>query len=321
MTGAAAAQRFSRAMATLLVAFLICFFLLHAMPGDPADRLNSPAVPAEQAERNRRALGLDRPLGTQLLRTIGSYANGDLGVSFTRKRPVETVLADALPSTVLLGSTALLLAYGLGLPLAVLLVALPARWRRIADRGMLALAVMPRFWLGVMLIFVLHGLAGWFPASHTGPPGGGDWVDRLHHLVLPTLALGLPAACIVGRLQLAVMEGVLDSPHVRSARAAGGGGLRLFTQHVLRPCLGPAIALFALDLPVLVSGAIVVEMIFAWPGVGRLTAEAVLSADYPLALAASALSVTVVLLGRFAAEALARALDPRQAAVVEEGRK
>jgi peptide/nickel transport system permease protein len=122
------------------------------MPGDPADRLDSPAVPAEQAERNRRALGLDRPVGVQLLRRLASYASGDLGVSFTRKRPVDSVLVDALPSTALLGSAALLLAYGIGLPLALLLVALPARWRRRADRGLLALAVTPRFWLGVMLI-------------------------------------------------------------------------------------------------------------------------------------------------------------------------
>jgi peptide/nickel transport system permease protein len=289
------------------------------MPGDPADRLDSPAVPAEQAERNRRALGLDRPVGVQLLRRLASYASGDLGVSFTRKRPVDSVLVDALPSTALLGSAALLLAYGIGLPLALLLVALPARWRRRADRGLLALAVTPRFWLGVMLIFLLHGLAGWFPASHAGPPGGGGWIDRLRHLVLPALALGLPAACVVGRYQLAVMERVLDDPHVRSARAAGAGGVRLFGQHVLRPSLGPAIALFVLDLPVLVSGAIVVEVIFAWPGVGRLTAEAVLASDYPLALAAAMLAAVVVVGGRFLAEALAHAMHPRQAASLEEG--
>ena len=308
------ARRTARAAATLLSVFLVSFFLLQAMPGDPADRLDSPAVPAEQAERNRRALGLDRPVLAQLVITLGSYARGELGVSMTRKRPVADVLFEALPSTMLLGSVALLLAYGAGLPLALLLVTLPPRWRRPVDRGLLAFAVVPRFWLGVMLVFLLHSLAGWFPATHAISPGGGGWSDRIRHLVLPALTLGLPAAFVVCRYQLAVMERVLNDLHVRSARAIGGGGLRLLAQHVLRPSLSPAVALFAVDLPVIVSGAIVVEVIFAWPGVGRLTADAVLGADYPLALAAALLSATVVLLGRLLAEGLAHVIDPRQAA-------
>jgi len=320
LMGAAIARQALRAAATLLVALLVCFFLLHAMPGDPADRLDSPAVPVEQAERNRRALGLDRPLGIQLVRTLASYAEGDLGVSFTRKRPVTRVLGDALPWTLMLGSAALLITYGLGLPLALLLVALPSRWRRLAERVLFGLAVVPRFWLGVMLIFVLHDLAGWFPASHTSAPGGGDWTDVLRHLVLPALALGLPGACIVARYQLGVMQHVLEEDHVRAARAGGAGGLRLFGHHVLRPSLGPAIALFGIDLPIIVSGAIVVEMVFAWPGVGRLTAEAVLGADYPLALGAAMLAATVVVIGRFVAQTLAHSVHPRQAAALREGR-
>ena len=315
----AVARRALRAATTLLIAFLVCFFLLQAMPGDPADRLDSPTVPAEQAERNRRALGLDRPVGAQLVRTLASYMQGELGASFTRQRPVAAVLAEALPATLLLGSAALVLAYGLGLTLAVLLVALPHRWRRIADRSLLGFAVMPRFWLGVMLILLLHGLAGWFPASHAAPPGGGGWSDRLLHLVLPALTLGFPAACVVGRYQLAVMERLIDNPHVRAARAAGAAGARLLLQHVLRPSLGPAVALFAIDLPVIVSGAIVVEVIFAWPGVGRLTADAVLGSDYPLALAAALLSVTVVLIGRLSAEAVSGLIHPRVAAARIEG--
>jgi len=306
-------RRLLRAAATLLAAFLICFLLLHALPGDPLDRLDSPTVPPEQAERNRRALGLDRPAPVQLVRTIGSYARGDLGVSFAHKRPVDDVLIDALPASILLGTTALLLAYGLGLPAAVMLVGLPERRRRFLDRLLVAMTVVPRFWLALMLIFLLHDLAGWFPASHAFSPGGGSWIDHLQHLVLPSLALALPAAFVVCRYQLAVMTRVLNDPHVRSARAAGAGGLRLLRQHVLRPSLGPAIALFALDLPVIVSGAIVVEVIFAWPGVGRLTAEAVLGSDYPLALAAAMLSVVVVLIGRLGAELLVRKVNPQQA--------
>lgn len=307
----AVARRLLRAAATLLVAFLVCFFLLQALPGDPTERLDSPSVPAAQAERNRRALGLDRPPVARLVRTLSSYLAGDLGVSFARKRPVAEVLAAALPPTLLLGATALALAYGAGSSVAIALVALPRRRRRALDRLLLAFAVVPRFLLGVMLILVLHGIAGWFPASHATSPGGGGPGDRLWHLVLPALALGLPAACVVARFQLAVMERTLDASHVRAARAGGAGGLRLLTRHVLQPSLGPTVALAGVDLPLVVSGAIVVETVFAWPGVGRLTAEAVLLSDYPLALAAALLSVTFVIVGRLAAQALAARLDPR----------
>jgi len=317
---AAFGRRLWRAAATLGVVFVVCFLLLQALPGDPADRLDSPTIPAEQAERNRRALGLDEPLAARLATTVASYARGDLGVSRSFKRPVLDVLAQALPFSVLLGFAALCLAYGLGLPLALLLVSAPSRWRDAADRLLLVVSVVPRFWLGVMLIFLLHGLAGWFPPSHAFSPGGGDTWDRLRHLVLPALALGIPAICVVARYQLAVMEQVLATPHVRAARAAGAAGPRLMLNQVLRPSLGPAVALFAIDLPVIVSGAIVVEVVFAWPGIGRITAESVLGSDYPLALAAALMSATALIAGRFLAESLVPIVSPRQAAAARESR-
>jgi len=308
----AALWRGARALATLAVAFLACFLLLHAIPGDPADRLDSPSIPAEQAERNRRALGLDRPPVEQFVRTVASYARGDLGVSTSRMRPVSNVLAESLPYTALLGAATLALAYGVGLPLALLLVFSAPRARRTLDALSLGLAVIPRFWLGVLLVLLFHGVGGWFPASHAFSPGGGDWVDRLHHLVLPAITLGLPAIAVVMRYQMAVMDQVARSPHVRAARAAGGSGPSMLWNHVARPSLGPALSLFVLDLPVLASGAIVVEVIFAWPGLGRLTAEAVLGADYPLALAAALLSTTLVIAGRLVMELVTRLTNPAQ---------
>ena len=291
--------RLLRTGATLALVFVVCFLLLHALPGDPTDRLDAPGVPAEQAERTRRALGLDRPLPEQFVRTLVSWARGDLGVSTTRGRPVADVLAEALPYTAALGVGVLLLAYGTGLPLALALVVLPERRRRRVDRVLLLLGIVPRFWLAVLLVLLLHSLAGWLPASHAFSPGGGGVLDRLRHLVLPALSLGLPAACVVARYLLSVMERVREAPHVRAARAAGSAGTRLLVRSVLLPSAGTAVALFALDLPVLVSGGIVIETIFAWPGVGRLTAQAVLAG-------------AVVLLGRHGAEAATRRLDPRQ---------
>ncbi|MCP3982132.1 MAG: ABC transporter permease [bacterium] len=305
-------QRVAQAAATLVAAFLICFFLLHAMPGDPLDRLDSPLVPAQQAERNRQALGLDRPLAEQLTRTIGSYARGDLGVSIIHRRSVARVLAEALPYTALLGCAALGLAYGTGIPLALLLMTLSGAWRRRLDPLLLSGAIVPRFWFAVLLLLLLHGVAGWLPASHAFPAGGGGAIDLLRHLILPALSLGVPASLVVCRYEMSQMEDALEQPHVRTAMARGQGGLALLGGHVLRPAIGPAVALFGLDLPALVSGAIVVEVVFSWPGLGRITAESVLESDYPLALAATLLNALVVIVGRFVASWLSRVADPRQ---------
>lgn len=300
-----------RALATLLVSFVVCFLLLHAMPGDPLDRLESPDVPPEQAERNRRALGLDRSLPEQFARTAASYARGELGVSSLRRRPVARVISEALPYTALLGAATLVLGYGLGLPLSLGLIALGDRSRRMLDQALLVLSIVPRFWLGLMLLLLLHDVAGWFPGSHAFSPGGDGTADLLSHLVLPALALGLPAASTVARYELTELRRTLDQPHVRTARARGTGRARLLSRHVLRPSLAPAITIFGLDLPVIASGAIVIEVVFAWPGLGRLTAQSVLESDYPLALGATLMSATLVVLGRTLAEGLARWADPR----------
>ncbi len=312
-TIAGAARRLLAPGLTLLWVFALCFALLHAMPGDPADRIDAPGVPPDQAERNRRALGLDEPIPLQFVRTVASYARGDLGVSSARRRPVATVLAEALPFTAGLGAAALALAYGAGIGLAMVLVRLTPRPRRTADRAMLVASAVPRFWLAVMIVLLLHGVMGWFPASHAFSPGGGGPADLLRHLALPAISLGLPAAFVVARYWLAAMERELVSPHVRAARAAGASGGRLIVRHVLRPSAGTAAALFGLDVPVLVSGAVVIEVVFAWPGLGRLTVEAVLGADYPLALALALLAASAVLAGRGIGQGLARALDPRRA--------
>jgi len=311
MVPGAVVARLARAAVTLACAFVACFLLLHAMPGDPLDRLDSVAAPAAQLERTRRALGLDRPLGGQLAQTLLSYASGDLGLSFHHRRPVAEILGRALPATALLGASALACGYGLGVPLAMVLLGLRPGLRRMLDRLLMWIAVAPRFWFGLLLVLALHRLAGWFPASHAGPPGGGTWTDTARHLVLPGLTLGLPAACLVARFQLAVLSRALNEPHVRAARARGAHGWKLLLHHVLRPSLGPVIALLGIDLPVLASGAIVVELLFAWPGIGRLTVEAVLGADYPLALGTAVLSCAVVLLGRLLAETLEWLVDPR----------
>lgn len=306
-------SRAAHAAASLGVAFVLAFALLNAMPGDPRDRLEGAAVPAEQSERTRRALGLDAPPLERLVRTAASWLRGDLGVSFSRHRPVAAILGEALPPTLLLGGAALVLAYGLGLIGAAAVAGLPARLRRRLEAAILAAAVAPRFWLATMLALAAGASGGLLPSSHAGPPGSPSLAQALRHVLLPALALALPAAAVIARTALATMRREVESPHVRRARAGGGAGVGFWLRHVLRPAAAPVIGLAALDVPVLVSGAIVVETAFSWPGLGRVASEAVLAADYPLALACCAACAAAVVGARFGGEALARRLDPRLA--------
>jgi len=311
LSGHAVARRLLRAAVTLVVVFALTFLLLHALGADPAERLDDPAVPAEQAARTRAALGLDRPLGAQFLATLGAYARGELGVSILHRRPVRDVLADALPGSFLLGVAALLVAYALGPLAATGCALLPPRRRRLADELLLAAATVPRFWLGVMLVLVFHTWAGWLPASHATGPGAAARFD-LMHLVLPALALALPAAAVVARVQSAAMDDPEAAPRLALARAAGVPAPLILWRHRVRPALAPVAALAALDLPLLVSGAVVVESVFAWPGVGRVAAEAVMGGDYPLALAATMLAATTVVFGGVLLDATLLRLDPRR---------
>jgi ABC-type dipeptide/oligopeptide/nickel transport system permease component len=187
---------------------------------------------------------------------------------------------------------------------------LSARGRRRADALLLAVATLPRFWLGVMLVLVFHTWAGWLPASHAAAPGAAARFD-LAHLVLPALALALPAAAAIARVQRAAMDDPEAAPRLALARAAGVPAGRVLWRHRVRPALAPVAALAALDLPLLLSGAVVVESVFAWPGAGRMAADAVMGGDYPLALAATMLAAASVVLGGIVLDAVLARLDPR----------
>ncbi len=306
------AARALRAALTLALVFAAAFALVRALPGDPAERLDDPAIPAAQAARTRAALGLDRPPAEQFLRTARAYLALDPGVSFAHRRPVRDVIGDALPASATLGAAALAIAYAGGWLLALLLLALPPRARAAGEALLAVAATVPRFWLGVVLIALFHDALGWLPASHLARPGEAGALPAPAHLVLPALTLALPALALIARTQLAVLAGAPAGARARAARALGIGEPRVLARAIVRPALAPLVALFGLDLAVVVSGAVVVETVFAWPGLGRLAAGALLGADYPLALACVVLAGTGVIAGGLAADALAAWLDPRR---------
>lgn len=298
----------------------LVFVLMETTPGDAADLiLGDRPVPPEVRERIERAYGLDRPPLERYTRWLGSVAlRGELGWSTSRSRPVATLLWDHLPPTILLAGTALVLHLIAGIALGIASALRRGGWTdRLLTLGGLTLYAMPTFWLGLMAILALSYLVPLFPASSMSSVGAEAWswprrtLDVAWHLVLPAAVLGLASAAAMTRFVRAGLLESLGEEFVRAARARGVGGRRVVLVHALRNSLGPVVTLVGLSLPVLVSGSLVVEVVFAWPGMGRLTYDAILAKDLPVVMATTTIAALWVILGNLAADVALAALDPR----------
>jgi peptide/nickel transport system permease protein len=267
----------------------------------------------------RRQFGLDRSLPEQYARYLGQLVRGNLGVSFTQRRPVADAIATAVPNTLLLATAALVLDFALGILLGVVQAARAGRSSDVALTTVtLLVGAMPVFWVGLMLLLVFGETLRWLPLGgavdpvlHDALPWAGRVADRLRHLVLPAATLGLVGAGWTARFQRAAVLEALGQDWVRTARAKGAGEPRVLRRHALRPALLPTVTLFGLSFPFLLTGAVLVETVFAWPGMGRLAADAVGTRDYPLVTATAIVATAMVVLGSLIADALAAAVDPR----------
>jgi len=312
-------RRVAAAIGIVFAVVTLTFVLIHLAPGTPflpgAERPFDPAVAESLAVR----FGLDRPLPVQYARYLGAVATGNLGVSFSQRRPVAEALADALPNTLILTGTALAVDFALGLALGLFLA---ARARRLADAALgnltLFLHSVPTFWLGLLLLLVFGQWLRWFPVGGVTDPvlypslsWFGKLGDRLWHLTLPALTLGLVGAAGTARFQRAAVLEVIGQDFVRTARAKGVGEARVLLVHVLRNALLPVITLLGLAFPFLLTGAVLIETIFAWPGMGRLAAEAIFRRDYPLVTAAALVASAMVVTGSLVADVLYAVADPR----------
>lgn len=294
------------------------FFLLRLLPGEPGAIYEDPRVPAEQRTRIRELYGLDRPLGEQYVRWLGGVVRGEWGYSLTQHRPVGRILGEAVPKTLLLSTAAL----GVELVLGLLLgLAAAARAGSAVDRAIrvvsLALWSLPTFWFGLMLLALFAVIWPLFPPGSfrsVAPASPGSLygaVDILWHLALPAAAIGIPAAAATARFVRATVLEQLATPFAQSARARGLGRVRVLWNHALRPGLAPIAQLVGLSLAALLSGTLAIEVVFALPGVGRTTFDALVARDYPLLLAGTALSAAFVVAGSFLAEAAQAWFDPR----------
>lgn len=310
-----------RLLASLAVVFgvvMLTFFLLHAAPGDPVELMLGPTATAEQLAAQRQALGLDKALPVQFVGWIARFARGDWGTSIAKGRPVRAVLGTAWPPTVRLVALSLLLSYLLGIVVGAVQAARSAsRLDTVLSVVTVTLFAMPGYWLGLMLVLVFtywgrvlpaFGAAG-FDADYLT---GGAWVaDRLRHLALPLATLTLIGVGGAARFVRGAMLETLSQPFITTAHAKGLTPARVIGRHALRNALVPVVTLLGLSLPALFSGAVFVEAVFAWPGVGRVLVEAVQGRDYPVVMAATAVSAALVVAGNLLADVLAAWLDPR----------
>jgi peptide/nickel transport system permease protein len=295
----------------------LMFVLLRLAPGDPALLLVGPAATTEQVAAQRHALGLDRPLPEQYASWLGRFARGDWGTSIATGRPVRAMLAQAWPATVRLVGLSLIVSYLLGIAVGVVQAARGGALDTALSIASVTLFALPGYWLGLMLVMVFTYRLRWLPAF--GAAGfDADFLspaarvaDRLRHLTLPLATLTLVGVGGTARYVRGAMLDVAGAPYVTVARSKGLSERQVTLRHVLRNALIPVLTLLGLSLPTLFSGAVFIEAIFAWPGVGRILVEAVQARDYPVVMAATAVSAALVVLGNLLADALVTWADPR----------
>ncbi len=306
----------------LIIAFVAAatFALIHAAPGDPfSAALDSPSVPESVRAHLRAQYGLDRPIAEQFLSYGKQISRGNLGWSFSRDRPVAAVMGQAVPGTLLLMGTALALSFLFGISVALFQVARRgSRTDRAIDSLTLALASAPDFWFATLALLALSYWIPLFPVggaidavTHQYLPIGARIADRLRHLALPALTLALLHGAGIARFQKSALLDVLPSDFIRTARGKGAGERSVLIRHAFRNSLLTLITLGGLSLPALLTGAVFIEKVFSWPGMGLTMIGAIGARDYPLVIGCVILGSVLVVAGSLLADALYAAADPR----------
>jgi peptide/nickel transport system permease protein len=312
-------RRSLQAIPLLFVISIVVFLLIHQAPGGPlAVYLSNPNVRAEDIERLRRALGLDRPLWQQYWSWLIAFVQGDWGFSFSDGRPVSSRILERVPATLELVGASSLAAVVLTVAAGVGAASRRGRaFDRFASTTMTAGISLPPFWLGLVLQIVFAVRLGWLPSSGRSTPGVDaigaaiDVTDHVQHLILPMTVLAVVQAAAWSRYLRASMIDVLEQPFVLAARARGIPWRRVLFRHVLANAIGSVLAVVMVDAALLVSGAVVTESVFAWPGLGSLFTEALARRDYGVLMALLMLTSCAVVVFNVVADAVHAAIDPR----------
>lgn len=314
------ARRIAQGLVVVLLAVTIVFFLIHALPGDPfVASIEDPRASESVRATLRHNFGLDRPLGEQYFRYVWSVVHGDLGFSLSLHRPVSAALKSALPNTLLLMTVALAGGFLIGIAVAVAQV---RRHRKPADRILGGISnflfSVPDFLLAMLILagavaFIPHvAIGGTVDVTAYDSVGLVERMsDRIKHLFLPALTLSLLYFPIIARHQRAALLESMTSDYITTGRAKGVPESLLVSRHALRNSLLPVVTILGVAFPSLLTGAVFVEKVFAWPGMGRLIVDAIDSTDYQLVTGGVLLGSAFVVAGSIIADVLYRALDPR----------
>ena len=305
------ARRAAQAVPLLLVVSLLVFGILHLAPGGPlALYLDNPNVRPEDIERLRRRLGLDRPVAEQYASWLIGFLRGDWGYSYADGRPVTERIVERAPATLQLVGASIVVALLVAFPAGIL-----AATRRGVDRvtrlGAVAGISLPVFWFGLVMQLVFASALGWLPSSGRSGFGETGLGDRLAHLVLPALVLAAAHAAGWSRYLRGSMREALALPFTTAARARGVGERLIVMRHALRNALLPFVTVVLLDASLMVSGAVVTESVFAWPGIGSLFTESLARRDYTVLMAILMCGAAAVAVMNLVADVAVRWLDPR----------
>jgi peptide/nickel transport system permease protein len=309
---------------TLIGVSVLIFMLVRLMPGDPV----SMYVGAEQASEQqiaivKRDLGLDKPLPVQYLYYVRKLVQGDMGHSFGSKMPVRELIFERLPATAELGFTALVIALAIAIPIGVISAVRPYSWLdNVTMTGALMGISLPTFWVGLLLILLFALQLGVTPASGRGTPltealaglfagNTAAFMSMFTHLILPAVTLSTALMGLVTRLIRSSMLEVLHADYVRTARAKGLAERKVVFRHALRNALIPVVTVVGLQVGGLLSGSVITETVFAWPGVGRLVINAVLQRDYPVVQGVTLVFTVVFILVNLVVDLGYAFIDPR----------
>jgi peptide/nickel transport system permease protein len=305
------AIRLAQIAAMLVLMSFVIYALIGLMPGDPIDLMMGadPHLSSADLARLKTLYGVDRPLMERYLAWAGAVLHGDLGYSRLFSAPVVATLLPRLGNSLILLGSSFVVAFAAALGLGIAAARRPRSGFDAAVNFICFAGVsLPTFWLALILILVFAQGLGWLPASGTGSGGGADW---LRHLILPAATLTIANIGGYTRYVRAAMREALGQDHIRTARAKGASEARVVWRHALRGALVPIATILALSFGTLVSGAVVTETMFAYPGMGKLIFDAVMGNDYNLALAALLLATAVTMLANLAADLAYAWLDPR----------
>ncbi|MCO5176975.1 MAG: ABC transporter permease [Thermomicrobiales bacterium] len=289
----------------LLGVSVLVFAMVRLVPGDPIDMMFTNLAPPspEQREQIRKDMGLDKPIYLQYTSFVGNALRGDLGKSYRTKRPVSEEIRNRLPNTIKLTITSLALSTLIGVVAGVTAATFKNTWLDFFSMLVAIIGVsIPGFWLGLMIMMLFSVKLGWFPVA-----GADTW----KHLVLPTITLGVLASAILARMTRSAMLDVLNQDYVRTARAKGLREWLVVMRHAFRNALVPIVTILGLQIGGLLSGAFIIEAVFAYPGIGMLAVQALATRDFPLIQGIVLLVAVIYVVVNLIVDMLYGVLDPR----------